>query len=286
MRQKRTRTGRASSRAADRTDCTTLGLPPPSQHVRPSATVVAPPRRAHPEEPVRASGERESTGSCCRLTGQPDPGRGYRKTHVATDCVAGADSQRRSGSPSDRVAPKTSHAPAPPRRCHPRSSRRPRFFDIPDAFLSDSTCSDCTITVMHPGYCPNCGERVTPYAAWMRPVRCRSRPEALAAASVPESETLGPLPQSPPPRHAWPTRSTAPGHVLDTTARLGTPAGSGRAHKSLRLVRSQTQPSSFDQVNGNESSRVAAQAATRRETEPVPVSAQTAIGGRRVRWLV
>ena len=49
--------------------------------------------------------------------------------------------------------------------CGRFSHRKPRFFDTPDAFLSACTPSDCIITDMHPGYCPNCGERVTPYAA-------------------------------------------------------------------------------------------------------------------------
>lgn len=39
------------------------------------------------------------------------------------------------------------------------------LFDIPDTAFSRLTWLNTIIAPMHPGYCPNCGERVTPYAA-------------------------------------------------------------------------------------------------------------------------
>jgi hypothetical protein len=63
-----------------------------------------------------------------------------------------------------------------------------RFLDAPDALLSVSTPVDRILGPIHPGYCPRCGERVTPYAAgcalcgadldpkrWQRPVSVRQR---------------------------------------------------------------------------------------------------------------
>ena len=62
------------------------------------------------------------------------------------------------------------------------------FFDTSDAPLSGLTRPNRILVPMHPGYCPNCGERVTPYAAgcalcgaeldpkrWQRPVSARQR---------------------------------------------------------------------------------------------------------------
>jgi predicted amidophosphoribosyltransferase len=63
-----------------------------------------------------------------------------------------------------------------------------RFLDAPDALLNVSTPMDRILGPMHPGYCPQCGERVTPYAAgcalcgadldpkrWQKPLSVRQR---------------------------------------------------------------------------------------------------------------
>jgi predicted amidophosphoribosyltransferase len=63
-----------------------------------------------------------------------------------------------------------------------------QFLAAPDALLSVLTCVHPILAPMHPGYCPQCGERVTPYAAgcalcgadldpqrWQKPVRVRQR---------------------------------------------------------------------------------------------------------------
>jgi len=42
---------------------------------------------------------------------------------------------------------------------------RDALFDISDIGFSRLTRLNLIIAPMHPGYCPNCGERVTPYAA-------------------------------------------------------------------------------------------------------------------------
>jgi hypothetical protein len=63
-----------------------------------------------------------------------------------------------------------------------------QFLDAPDALLSVLTSVHRILAPMHPGYCPRCGERVTPYAAgcalcgvdldpkrWQKPIPVRQR---------------------------------------------------------------------------------------------------------------
>ena len=63
-----------------------------------------------------------------------------------------------------------------------------QFLAAPDALLSVLTSLTRILAPMHPGYCPKCGERVTPYAAgcalcgadldpkrWQKPVSARQR---------------------------------------------------------------------------------------------------------------
>ena len=63
-----------------------------------------------------------------------------------------------------------------------------QFLAAPDALLSVLTSVNRILAPMHPGYCPQCGERVTPYAAgcalcgadldpkrWQKPVSVRQR---------------------------------------------------------------------------------------------------------------
>ena len=71
------------------------------------------------------------------------------------------------------------------------------FFDPPDAPFNGRTCLHRILSPMHPGYCPNCGERVTPYAAgcalcgadldpkrWQKPVTARQRLSIRMPASL------------------------------------------------------------------------------------------------------
>lgn len=71
------------------------------------------------------------------------------------------------------------------------------FFDASDAPFSRRTCLRHILARMHPGYCPECGERVTPYAAgcalcgadldpkrWQKPVSARQRTSIRMPASV------------------------------------------------------------------------------------------------------
>ena len=75
-------------------------------------------------------------------------------------------------------------------RSHPGNAvmRLCGFFGTSDGSLSDLTRPKRILAPMHPGYCPECGERVTPYAAgcalcgadldpkrWQRPVSTRRR---------------------------------------------------------------------------------------------------------------
>jgi len=63
-----------------------------------------------------------------------------------------------------------------------------QFLAAFDALLSVLISGNCILAAMHPGYCPQCGERVTPYAAgcalcgadldpkrWQKPVSVRRR---------------------------------------------------------------------------------------------------------------
>lgn len=63
-----------------------------------------------------------------------------------------------------------------------------QFLATPDALLSVLTSVKRILAPMHPGYCPQCGERVTPYAAgcalcgadldpkrWQKPIPVRQR---------------------------------------------------------------------------------------------------------------
>jgi hypothetical protein len=77
------------------------------------------------------------------------------------------------------------------------TERSVRFLDAPDALLSVLTSVRRILTPMHPGYCPQCGERVTPYAAgcalcgadldpkrWQKPVSARQRLSIRMPASL------------------------------------------------------------------------------------------------------
>jgi predicted amidophosphoribosyltransferase len=63
-----------------------------------------------------------------------------------------------------------------------------RFFELGDVRFSSHRYLAGNLDCMHPGYCPQCGERVTPFAAgcalcgadldpkrWQRPVPARQR---------------------------------------------------------------------------------------------------------------
>ena len=81
--------------------------------------------------------------------------------------------------------------PGRPRQLAAAGPHRPHgatdaFLGTPDALLSVLTSAHRILTSMHPGYCPQCGERVTPYAAgcalcgadldpkrWQKPVSVR-----------------------------------------------------------------------------------------------------------------
>ena len=71
------------------------------------------------------------------------------------------------------------------------------FLDATDALLSVLTSVTRILAPMHPGYCPQCGERVTPYAAgcalcgadldpkrWQKPVSARQRLSIRMPASL------------------------------------------------------------------------------------------------------
>jgi hypothetical protein len=78
-----------------------------------------------------------------------------------------------------------------PARCAGGSFHRAAtdpFLDTPDTSLSGLSCLRPILGSMHPGYCPQCGERVTPYAAgcalcgadldpkrWQKPASVRQR---------------------------------------------------------------------------------------------------------------
>ena len=71
---------------------------------------------------------------------------------------------------------------------HPGRGATDQFLDATDRLLSVLTSGNRILARMHPGYCPQCGERVTPYAAgcalcgadldpkrWQKPVSVRQR---------------------------------------------------------------------------------------------------------------
>ena len=78
-----------------------------------------------------------------------------------------------------------------------RARSKRAFFDTSDASLSRLTRPNRILVPMHPGYCPNCGERVTPYAAgcalcgadldpkrWQRPLSTGQRLSVRMPASL------------------------------------------------------------------------------------------------------
>jgi hypothetical protein len=84
-----------------------------------------------------------------------------------------------------RVSASISEARSAP---YDRAEAMAAFFDTSDAPLSGLTRRRRMLAAMHPGFCPQCGERVTPYAAgcalcgadldpkrWQKPVSARQR---------------------------------------------------------------------------------------------------------------
>jgi len=105
------------------------------------------------------------------------------------------------------VKPTTLRSNSLARRERPQHTRRPgisrpadrfgAFFDCPDGSLIDLTLPTGILAPMHPGYCPDCGERVTPYAAgcalcgadldpkrWQKPVSARQKLSIRMPASL------------------------------------------------------------------------------------------------------
>ena len=108
-----------------------------------------------------------------------------------------------------------------------------QFLAAPDALLSVLTSVNRILAPMHPGYCPRCGERVTPYAAGCALCGADLDPKRWQKPVVRPSATVGSDARRLAPRHPWTRRGSGPGLVVANGSCSSCAAAAGESRVSV-----------------------------------------------------